>query len=1045
MGKKCNSACIPRRITSGMFILLLSFFASITYSMAQTKKITGTVLDQQGEGIPGVTVVVQGTQIGTATDTDGKFAIDVPNAGRAVLIASYIGMVTQEIKVGNQDKLVIVMKENTIDIGEVQVVAFGTQKRESVVGAITSINARELEVPARSLTQTLAGRVTGLIAIQRSGEPGKDDAQYWIRGIATFTGDQNPLVLVDGIERPLNDVDPLEIESFSVLKDASATAVYGVRGANGVILINTRKGFDGKAKIDARYEQGFSFATRRLKFLDGYTQAKLYNEAVAGTDKAGTAFSDFELNAIRTGSDLELYPDVDWQDFMMKDLTMNEKLSINISGGGRTARYFTALSVYNQEGQYQVNPGKYDWVPTSVGRFGENINYIRYNFRSNVDMDITPSTTVTLGLWGNVTINKEPTSSSDNIYAAIISTKPYAFPPLFKDGTYAQRPNTYNPYLMFSQGGYTENTGNNLRANLSVKQDFSFLLKGLTGNITYAYDAENWSNMTRSRTYPYYSPIGRDAAGNLETQIYEPQLEMDYLNYSSSAWGTKKQYFETTFNYEHRFNEVHEVGALALFFLSDQRTSTASSYINSLPNRNLGLSARATYAYDSRYMAEVNVGYTGSENFPDEKRMGFFPALALGWNVHNEAFLKDNPLLTKMKIRASVGQVGNDNIPSTRFAYLSTVSSANGYGYQGLNYNTWSDGLQEGQIGVNDITWEVSTKYDIGVELGLGKDLKVETDVFFERRENIFLQPQVSSISGLLSVPYANMGIMENRGFEITAQYQKMINNDFMVSVRGNYTFARNKIIENRRFYVNSWQDARGTRYGEELLYDAMHLFSQEEIDALPDYYRQLGYDKSQLKPGDIRYRDVNDDGVINDDDRIWSGYVNIPEVMYGFGATLSYKAWDFSFLCQGAAGGSQYLSGAGYNQFGGALQPFQSDRDPKYIGNILVNFADHYSAENPDPYAFSPRFIVGTNQNTYASTWWIRKTDYMRIKNIEFGYTLENNLTKKLGMSRARVYINTMNPFTFSSFADEFWDPEARVSAYPLQTTIFLGLNLAF
>ena len=1003
-----------------------------------SRKIKGRVVDTQGEPIPGATVVVEGTQNGTSVSMEGGFELTVTNPANAKLVVSFIGMETVVQKVGDKSDFLIIMKEGGLELEEVQVVAFGVQKKESVVGAISTVKPNALEVPARSLSQTLAGRVAGLISVQTSGEPGKDDAQFWIRGIATFTGSSNPLVLVDGIERPLSNVDPLEIESFSVLKDASATAVYGVRGANGVILITTRKGFDGKAKIDARYEHGFSFATKRLKFLDGYSQALLYNEAVKGTDKYATAFSNDQLDAIRTGSDLELFPDVDWQDFMMKDFTMNEKLSVNISGGGRSARYFTAVSVYNQGGQYGLNKGAYDWVDSGMGKFGKNINYIRYNFRSNVDMDITTTTTVSLGLWGNVAVNSEPASGTDAIYGAIISTKPYAFPPLFRDGKYSQRPNLSNPYLLLSKGGYKETTSNDLRANLSVTQKLDFLLKGLNANVKYAYDAVNYNDASRTRTYAYYSPVGRDDEGNLITTPYEVASEIDYLNYASGAWGSKKQYFEASLNYDGKFKK-HEVGALALMFLEDYRDNTASNYISSLPNRSLGFSGRITYAYDSRYMLELNAGYTGSENFPKDKRMGFFPAVAIGWNASNEAFLKDNKVLTKLKLRASAGQVGNDNIPSTRFAYLSTVNTADGYSLYGQSYNTYKAGLQEGQIGVEDITWERATKYDVGVEVGLWNDLKIEADVFYERRKNIFLQPQVSIVAGLLSKPYANMGTMDNKGFELTAEYSKYFGEDFFMTLRGNFTFARNKIIENKQYYKNPWQDARGKRYGEYLMYDAMHLFTQEEIDALPDTYSQVGYAKDQLKPGDIRYRDVNDDGVITEDDQVFVGAVNTPEVMYGFGATLAYKKWDFSFLCQGAAGAYRSLDPW-------TIMPFQSERDPKNIGNILVNFADRFNEDNPDLYAFSPRFVVGPNQNTQASTWWIRKADYLRVKNIELGYTFEKTtLNRKLGMQKARVYINTTNPFTFSKFAADFWDPEAYINSYPLQTTIFIGLNVSF
>ena len=1008
---------------------------------AQDIPVTGIVTDSAGEPLAGANVMVKDNQNlrGVSTDIDGYFEMEVPL--NAVLEISFLGFQSQEVTVERKQHFRIVLAEDANLMDEIVVVGFGTQKKESVVGAITAIKAKELEVPVRSLSNSLGGRVAGIISVQTSGEPGKDDAQFWIRGISTFTGNRNPLVLVDGIERPMNNVDPLEIESFSVLKDASATAVYGVRGANGVILITTKKGFDGPAKVDARYEHGFSYATKRPSYLNSYERSMLFNEAIDANPSASQAmkYAGAELIAMRDGTDPELYPDVDWQEVLMKDFTMNEKFSVNISGGGKNVRYFTAMSIYNQEGQYAINPGQYSWVPKEIGPYGKNINYTRYNFRSNVDMNIGKYTTVSLGLQGNVAVNTEPSVGSSDIYNWINNCAPNAFPVLYKDGKFPGRDGLYNPYIQLTQRGYKQTTTNELRTNLTIDQDFSFLTKGLSAIVRYSYDAENYNDATRSRELTLYEATGRDDAGNLVYDTIDANKQQEYLNYSSSAWGNKNQYFEASLNYDRGFGK-HAVTGLVLYYMKDYRTIIANSYISSLPNRSLGLAARATYAFDERYLLELNLGYNGSENFPKGQRMGLFPAVAAGWVISNEKWLKNNDVLTWLKLRGSYGQVGSDQIGSTRFAYLSTLKDANGASGFGVNFNQGMGGLAEDQLAAENITWEVATKYNLGLEIGLWDSLNGTVEAFYERRDNIFLQPQISEIAGLQNAAYANSGVMDNRGFEITLEYNKVFDNELVLTARGNYTFARNRYIDDGKVYKNPWQDIRGTRYGERLLYDAMHLFSQEEIDALPDYYRQFSLTKDQLRPGDIRYRDVNDDGRITEDDRVWSASPSIPESMFGFGASLAWKGFDFSFLLQGALGGSTYLTAGWY------FQPFQAERDPKFMGNVLVNFRDRWTEDNPDPYAFSPRLYMGQNVNNYqSSTWWVRNSDYMRLKNVELGYTLPRKVLDKMKLENLRFYVSAQNLYTFSKFAREFWDPEIGADSYPIQATVFLGLNLTF
>lgn len=1027
---------------------LLSVLAFVFPIMlaAQSSGISGVVTDEAGEPYIGATVMVRGTTEVVLTDLDGKFSLGMDES--ATLVISHIGCETQTVVAYSGKPVTVILKEDALSLeaGEVVAVGYGTQKKESVVAAISTIRPDELKVPVRSLSQSLAGNVAGLVALQSSGEPGKDDAQFWIRGIATFTGDPDPLVLVDGVERPLENVDPLEIESFSVLKDASATAVYGVRGANGVIIINTRRGFDGPARIDVRYEHGFSSPSKRLSFVDAATRSMLFNEAVDATAGISQSFKyrQAEIDAMRNQTDPELYPDVDWQKLLMKDLTMSEKVSANISGGGKFARYFTSVSFYNQEGQYAVRPGNYSWVNSTIGSFGANVNYTRYNFRSNVDMDITPTTTVSLGLQGNVSENMEPAEGgSASIYRDIINAAPNAFPVILKDGRLAGRDGLNNPYNMLTQRGYAKTLSNALRANLSVDQDLKFITKGLTAKLTYAYDFTTRSVDTHSRNINFFEVTGRDESGDLLTNEWQADQYQDYLDYSHSSSSTRSQYAELTVNYQRYFGR-HDVGALLMGFAKDYRSMTQGmSYITSLPNRSLGLAARVTYGFDNRYLIEANIGFNGSENFAKGKRMGIFPAVAVGWVASEEPFLKGNDVLTWAKLRLSVGQVGSDQIPYTRFIYLATMNdNAPGYSNIGVNFNQYQSGIGEGRMANENVTWEVATKYNAGLELGFFNSLRLNGDVFYERRENIFLSPQTSEVSGLPKGYdiYSNMGVMENKGFEISGEYHKQIGNDLYITARGNFTFTRNKVVSDGKYYAYPWQDLKGCRYGLTLGYRAMHLFSEEELASLPDYYEQFSMDKTQLRPGDIRYEDLNDDGKITEADRTWIGNPAMPEIVYGFGASINWKGLDFSFLFQGGGNRSAYLTGGWY------FQPFQADRGPKHMGNVMTAFLDRWTPENPDPHAFSPRLSYGANANNYkTSTWWQRNASYLRLKNVEIGYTLPDRWAKKIYADKLRIYLQGVNLGTFSSFYSDFWDPETGADSYPMQRVIFLGLNVSF
>lgn len=1022
-------------------LVVFLLFAGGTMFAQDRITVSGKVVDHDGEPLAGAGVVVLGQRdlLGTQTGLNGDFTLSMPRG--STIEISFLGFASKTFRFTSDQNIRVILEQDQNFVDEVVVVAFGTQKKESVVGAVSSIKPVELEAPVRSLTNSISGRVAGIIAVQRSGEPGKDDASFWIRGISTFTGSSDPLVLVDGIERPMNNVDPLEIESFSILKDASATAVYGVRGANGVILITTKRGFDGKAKVDARFEHGFSYATKRPTYLNAYDRSMLFNEAIDANPSASQAlkYSEEEIQAMRTGADPELFPDVNWQKVLMKDVTMNDKFSVNISGGGKSVKYFTAVSIYNQEGQYKVNPGQYTWVPDKIGSFGKNVNYVRYNFRSNVDMGLGKYTNVLLGLQGNVAVNAEPSVESSNIYMWINNCAPNAFPVLYKDGSFPGKDSLYNPYIQLTQKGYKSTTQNDLRANISLMQDFSFFAPGLSAIVRYAYDAVNFNDAIRDRELTLYEAQGRNQDGELNYKIINANKQQDYLSYSSKAWGSRNQYFEGSLNYNQVFGK-HEVGGLVLYYMKDYRNNTADSYIKSLPNRSLGIAGRVTYAYDNRYLFEANVGFNGSENFPKGQRMGFFPAVAVGWVVGNEGFLKGNDTLTWLKIRASYGKVGSDQIGSTRFAYLSTLINANGASGFGINYDQGMGGLAEDQLAAMNLTWEVATKYNVGLELGLWKNFKTTVETFYEVRNNIFIQPQISEVAGLQKTPYANMGKMDNRGIEATLEYNKVFSKDLVITARASYTFARNKYIDDGKVYKNPWQDTRGTRYGERQLYIAEHLFSQEELDALPSYYRQFSLKKNQLRPGDIRYKDINDDGKITEDDKIWAMAPSVPESVLGIGGALAWKGFDFSILFQGAFGATRYLTAGWY------FKPFQAERDPKFMGNLISNFKDRWTVDNPNPHAFSPRLYMGQDVNNYqTSTWWVRSSDYLRLKNLEFGYTLPKNVLDKIHLDNLRFYVSAVNLYTFSNFSREFWDGEVSADSYPIQAAVYLGANITF
>lgn len=1002
----------------------------------QENRVSGSVTDGNGDALIGVSVQVKGTSTGTITDTNGKFTITIPN-GNATLVLSYIGFETQEIKVDNRASLNITMRDDAQLLEEVVVVGYGTQKKESVVSAVSTVRIGELKVAApRSINNILAGKVSGVISVQRSGEPGKDDAQFWIRGISTHGEGKEPLVLVDGVERSLSNVEPEDIENFSVLKDASATAIYGIKGANGVILVTTRRGKSGAASINFKYEMGMNQPIAKPRFVDGPTYLELLNEAnLASNPNYVTPYTPEVIAKYRSGEDPWLYPNVDWMRLMMKDHASNQRFTVNASGGTDKAKYYIAGSYYGESGI---------WNRDSSKSYNSNTKLNRVNFRSNIDLKLNKRLEVSLGLGGYLMLGNKPgDGDSGSFWYNTMLATPTKYAPTAPDPE-DPRETVYltsggsgniNLYALLVNSGYTTSWENTLQTDLSLKYDASTILKGLRANIMLSYDAYSYNRVGRTRSGDGWTivPPGRDPeTGKLTLEkTYSGTKE---LGYKKTAGGNRRVYFQGSLNYDQKFGD-HGVSALVLFNLQDYQNGDAENSILGLPYRNVGLVGRATYQYKSRYFAEVNAGYNGSENFERGHRFGLFPSVALGWIASEETFFKNHVsdnIISYLKFRASYGLKGNDRIGGRRFAYLTTVGSGYGDYVFGKDVDTHWYSIGEDQWGAN-LTWEKETEKNIGVEIRFLKGFYLQMDYFTRHRKDIFQQRNsMPTIIGLENRPYGNIGEFKNSGVDASLEYNRKFG-DLEVAVRANYTFARNNLLNNDepdRTFV--YQNRKGKRLNQPFGLIAEGLFaSEEEITSAPK--QSFG----TVRVGDIKYKDVNGDGVVDTYDEVAIGNPDIPETIYGFGVSLGYKGIDVSIFFQGAASMDFMLGGDGFYPFlRGETQ-----------GNVTYWATDRWTEESPRQNALFPRLSSGDNPNNYRnSTWWQRNADYLRLKTAEVGYTFPKDLTKKIGISAFRVYLSGLNLCTFSQF--KYWDPElgnGNGAAYPLQRTFTAGVNINF
>lgn len=1005
-------------------------------SKAQQKArtIKGRVLDENGEPIVGANIWVKETTNGVITDVDGYYTISYSSQG-GVLVISFLGYKQIEEPINNRTEINFKMEPSTESLDEVVVVGYGSQRKESIVGSISTVSMNDLKLPVAKLSTSLAGQLAGVVAVSRSGEPG-EAGDFYIRGISSFNAaSQKPLVLVDGIERSLDSVDPEDIETFSILKDATATAVYGVRGANGVMLITTRKGKEGKPLISARAEFGVVSPTQLPKMVNSVQFAEMVNEVRPNTYSPET----IEKYMTATGLERNLYPNVDWLGELFSDVATNQKVSLSVSGGGTIARYFISGSFYNEGSIYKTD---------ASNDYNTSINYKRYNFRTNVDVNVTSSTVLDVSLSNLYEVKNSPAASRDDSYTGIwtlaFKTSPNAYPAYYmnEDGSFdrlaGQLANQgWNPYNQLIHSGYSQHFYNSAQANIGVTQDLGNLITpGLKANIRFAWDAYNNTSITRTKTPQTWLATGNyNPDGSLD--YYETQRGSETLAYSQGGSGSRSIYLEASVTYDRIFNEKHRIGALFLYNQREKTILWAGSSRAAMPYKTQGIAGRITYAYDDKYFVEGNFGYNGSENFSPGNRFGIFPSVALGWMVSNESFWEPiRPYVDMLKIRGSYGLVGNDQIGGNRrFIYEGTILTGVGGQNFGDQGQSGGSGVREGDIANPNVGWETAHKTNIGAEFVLFESLKIQADYFKENRTGIFVQrASLPGIAGNTSIPWSNVGEMKNQGFDSSLEYGRKVGNCYL-SGRANFTYNNSLVINNDEpAYKWPYQGASGHKYGQEWGLICEGFFESEE-EIRNSAIQQFG----EVRPGDFKYSDINGDGIVNDEDQVPIGNPGLPQISYGFGGSLSWNSFDFSFFFQGVAKTSIFARG-------NALYGITSS-DIKANGMFEDLYLRRWQEGRDNTDAVYPRLSDGANTNNQQkSTARMYDGSYMRLKNVEIGYTLPKEWLKKIYSRNLRIYVSAVNLLTFSKF--DLWDPElgsGQGMGYPPNRIFNVGLNISF
>lgn len=1026
-----------------------------TEQQQNKRKISGRVTDIKGEPLIGVNVTVDGDANGSITNMDGLYEIFVTKKS-VVLKFTYIGFKTSEIRTNASTNIYdVTLEEQVNELEETVIVGYGTQRKISNIGAQSSMKMEDIKTPSASLTTTLAGRLAGVVAVQRTGEPGKDAADIWIRGIST-PNTSSPLVLVDGVERSFNDIDPEDIESLTTLKDASATAVYGVRGANGVILIKTKPGKVGKPTVSADYYESFTRFTKMVDLADGITYMNAANEAMRN-DGIATKYTEDQIRNTIAGKDPYLYPNVDWLKEIFNDWGHNRRVNVNVRGGSEKVAYYASVSYFNETGMTVTDK--------NIDTYDSKMKYSRYNFTTNLNIDVTPTTKVEIGAQGYLGEGNYPAISSADLYNAAMSISPVEYPKMFFVNGEAYVPGTStnnnfnNPYSQATRRGYDNLTKNQIYSNLRVTQDLDMLTKGLKLTTMYAFDVYNEIHVHQDRAESTYNFLDTSVPYDMNGQpilqrIYEGS---NVLSYKQETSGNKKTYLEASLNYDRTFNDDHRVSALFLFNQQSKLLYPKGTLEDAIPYRMMGIAGRATYSWKDRYFAEFNIGYNGAENFSPKHRFGTFPAFGVGWVVSNEKFWQPlSKAVSFLKIRYTDGKVGNSEVSDRRFMYLDQMKENGDYGYKfGPNGTKWS-GYETVNMAV-DLIWEESRKQDLGIDLKLfNDDLSIVFDLFKERRENILLKREHSIPSFLgynTSAPYGNIGIIENKGFDGTIEYNKRINKDWVIALRGNVTFNKDKWIQGELPEQKyEWMNQYGHNINGVKGYVAEELFTQAEIDDMARWESLSDANKAitpkpfasqfgTVKAGDIKYKDLNNDGQIDAYDQTYISRGDVPTTVYGFGFTVGWKDLSVGMMFQGVAGAERVLNGSSVNPFNGGGGS----------GNLYSNIGDRWTEENPDQNAFYPRLSYGSEttsniNNFQKSTWWVRNMNFLRLKTLQISYNLPKPWVNKVHLKNAAVYVMGTNLFTLSRF--KLWDPELNTdngASYPNTTSYSVGINFTF
>ena len=1026
-----------------------------TEQQQNKRKISGRVTDIKGEPLIGVNVTVDGDANGSITNMDGLYEIFVTKKS-VVLKFTYIGFKTSEIRTNASTNIYdVTLEEQVNELEETVIVGYGTQRKISNIGAQSSMKMEDIKTPSASLTTTLAGRLAGVVAVQRTGEPGKDAADIWIRGIST-PNTSSPLVLVDGVERSFNDIDPEDIESLTTLKDASATAVYGVRGANGVILIKTKPGKVGKPTVSADYYESFTRFTKMVDLADGITYMNAANEAMRN-DGIATKYTEDQIRNTIAGKDPYLYPNVDWLKEIFNDWGHNRRVNVNVRGGSEKVAYYASVSYFNETGMTVTDK--------NINTYDSKMKYSRYNFTTNLNIDVTPTTKVEIGAQGYLGEGNYPAISSADLYNAAMSISPVEYPKMFFVNGEAYVPGTStnnnfnNPYSQATRRGYDNLTKNQIYSNLRVTQDLDMLTKGLKLTAMYAFDVYNEIHVHQDRAESTYNFLDTSVPYDMNGQpilqrIYEGS---NVLSYKQETSGNKKTYLEASLNYDRTFNDDHRVSALFLFNQQSKLLYPKGTLEDAIPYRMMGIAGRATYSWKDRYFAEFNIGYNGAENFSPKHRFGTFPAFGVGWVVSNEKFWQPlSKAVSFLKIRYTDGKVGNSEVSDRRFMYLDQMKENGDYGYKfGPNGTKWA-GYETVNMAV-DLIWEESRKQDLGIDLKLfNDDLSIVFDLFKERRENILLKREHSMPSFLgynTSAPYGNIGIIENKGFDGTIEYNKRINKDWVIALRGNVTFNKDKWIQGELPEQKyEWMNQYGRNINGAKGYVAEGLFTQAEIDDMARWESLSAANKAitpkpfasqfgTVKAGDIKYKDLNNDGQIDAYDQTYISRGDVPTTVYGFGFTVGWKDLSVGMMFQGVAGAERVLNGSSINPF----------NDGGGSGNLYSNIDDRWTEENPDQNAFYPRLSYGSEttssiNNFQKSTWWVRNMNFLRLKTLQLSYNLPKPWVNKVHLKNAAVYVMGTNLFTLSRF--KLWDPELNTdngASYPNTTSYSVGINFTF